>query len=176
MPTIGTFWKNVPLSPAAFRPSSQNCVAMYSAAMSPPRWPVPRPSRRSCERKRTCARICSGSIFSNAEIAAGGRCADARESWLVLRAACAMENTSRRIGGTIKASFVIQSSRKRWANSILYGKEEVRRKNAEVADTALPLHSDFLLLHSRLSTTCGLVDFPGAPFKLRLGGDRSSSE
>ena len=34
---------------------------MYSAAMSPPRWPVPRPSSKSLARNFTCARIFSGS-------------------------------------------------------------------------------------------------------------------
>src|ERR1700716_3910573 len=33
---------------------------MYSAAMSPPRCPVPRPSRRSSDRKRTWVSIFSG--------------------------------------------------------------------------------------------------------------------
>src|SRR5882724_11002052 len=49
---------------------------MYSAAMSPPRCHVPRPSNRSCERKRTCARICSGSIPFISANAAGGSCID----------------------------------------------------------------------------------------------------
>src|SRR5713226_1973576 len=47
---------------------------MYSAAMSPPRWPVPRPSRRSWERKRTWVSMLSGRMLCMAAIAAGGRC------------------------------------------------------------------------------------------------------
>src|ERR1700686_404023 len=47
---------------------------MYSAAMSPPRWPVPRPSRRSWERKRTWVSILSGRMLCMAAMAAGGRC------------------------------------------------------------------------------------------------------
>src|SRR4029077_13927311 len=51
---------------------------MYSAARSPPRWPVPRPSSRSLERKRTCARMRSGSMdFMAAAAAAGSAGADA---------------------------------------------------------------------------------------------------
>src|SRR6185312_1606381 len=45
---------------------------MYSAAMSPPRWPVPRPSSRSCERKRTCWRIFSASTDLMTACAAAG--------------------------------------------------------------------------------------------------------
>src|SRR5258708_15056961 len=37
---------------------------MYSAAMSPPRWPVPRPSSKSLARNFTCARIFSASGIS----------------------------------------------------------------------------------------------------------------
>src|SRR5712692_2944818 len=37
---------------------------MYSAAISPPRWPVPRPSRRSLARNLTWARILSASGIS----------------------------------------------------------------------------------------------------------------
>src|SRR5579872_3248981 len=44
---------------------------MYSAAISPPRAPVPRPSSRSWERKRTCQRIFSPSIAFIAANAAG---------------------------------------------------------------------------------------------------------
>src|ERR1700675_1527506 len=46
---------------------------MYSAAMSPPRWPVPRPSRRSWERKRTWVSILSGRMLCMAAMAAGER-------------------------------------------------------------------------------------------------------
>src|SRR5580704_5952333 len=66
IPTSGTFCRYEPSSPAGFNPYSANCVARYSAAISPPRWPVPRPSSRSCERKRTCQRMCSGLIVSSA--------------------------------------------------------------------------------------------------------------
>src|ERR1017187_1579831 len=45
---------------------------MYSAAMSPPRCPVPRPSSRSCARNLTWARIFSESIEAIACSAAGG--------------------------------------------------------------------------------------------------------
>src|ERR1700751_6081110 len=48
----------------------ENWVAMYSAAMSPPRCPVPRPSSRSWDRNRTWARIRSGLIVSIAANAA----------------------------------------------------------------------------------------------------------
>ncbi len=58
-------------------PSSANCVAMYSAASSPPRVPGPRPSSRSRERKRTCARIFSGSMDAAASRAAAGNPATA---------------------------------------------------------------------------------------------------
>src|SRR5437660_12554844 len=46
---------------------------MYCAAISPPRCPVPRPSSRSSDRKRTCARTCSGLMVAIAAKAAGGR-------------------------------------------------------------------------------------------------------
>src|SRR5260221_14718866 len=46
---------------------------MYFAAISPPRCPVPRPSSRSSDRKRTCARIFSGSTFFMAALAAAGK-------------------------------------------------------------------------------------------------------
>src|SRR5438067_1857013 len=45
---------------------------MYSAAISPPRWPVPRPSSRSCDRKRTCWRMRSESTDLMAAWAADG--------------------------------------------------------------------------------------------------------
>src|ERR1019366_1324739 len=53
---------------------------MYSAAMSPPRWPVPRPSRRSWERKRTWASMLSGRMLCMAAMVAGGRCEPKRDS------------------------------------------------------------------------------------------------
>src|SRR5690242_13027029 len=49
---------------------------MYSAARSPPRWPVPRPSRRSWARKRTCQRMCSGLMVSRATNAGPGSLTD----------------------------------------------------------------------------------------------------
>src|SRR5690348_13518262 len=45
---------------------------MYSAAMSPPRCPVPRPSSRSCDKYLTCHRMCSGVIVSSATNAGPG--------------------------------------------------------------------------------------------------------
>src|SRR5260370_3905402 len=47
---------------------------MYSAASSPPRWPVRRPSRRSWERKRTCCSMWSARLLCRAAMAGGGRC------------------------------------------------------------------------------------------------------
>ena len=56
IPTIGTRCMYDPLSPAGFSPYVANCVAMYSAAMSPPRCPVPRPSSRSWDKKAAYSR------------------------------------------------------------------------------------------------------------------------
>src|ERR1700730_16740015 len=53
---------------------------MYSAATSPPRWPVPRPSRRSWERKRTWVSILLGRMLCMAGMAVGGRCEWKRDS------------------------------------------------------------------------------------------------
>src|SRR6185369_8235699 len=54
-PTSDTGWKKLPPSPAPFAPIASSCEAMYFAAISPPRAPVPRPSSRSSERNLMCA-------------------------------------------------------------------------------------------------------------------------
>src|SRR6266581_4366907 len=45
---------------------------MYSAAMSPPRWPVPRPSSRSLDKNLTWVRMRCGSMAFMAAMADGG--------------------------------------------------------------------------------------------------------
>src|SRR6266516_542299 len=55
-PTSETGWKKLPSLPAPFRPIASNWEAMYLAAISPPRAPVPRPSSKSSERNLMWAR------------------------------------------------------------------------------------------------------------------------
>src|SRR5947207_7286305 len=103
-------------------------------------------------------------MFSSAEMAAGGRWAEARESWLVLRAACAMENTTRRVGGTIRASFLIQSSRKRWQTRYCTGRKKLEGRMQKQQFHQTP-HYFFILTSYfciRLSATCGLVSGPSS--------------
>src|SRR6185437_9339963 len=53
-------------------PSRANWVAIYFAARSPPRSPGYRPSSRSSDKTRTCARIFSASMEASAFFTAGG--------------------------------------------------------------------------------------------------------
>src|ERR1039458_2285803 len=62
MPTSGTFWKYVPLSPAGLALARANCVALYSVATPPPRAPTPRPPSKSSDRKRSCSRMRSAEM------------------------------------------------------------------------------------------------------------------
>src|SRR5690349_16362856 len=58
---IGTRWKYAPLSPAGSSPRRSNWVAMYLAAVTPPRVPGARPSSASSARNSRWARSTRGS-------------------------------------------------------------------------------------------------------------------
>ena len=71
MPTMGTFWNQVPSSAPGSSPKARNCAATYWTASSSPRVPGSRPSRRSCERKRVWASSAAAETREAAAFSAG---------------------------------------------------------------------------------------------------------
>src|SRR6266496_1132656 len=102
-------------------------------------------------------------------MAAGGRCADARESWLVLRAACAIENTITTTTGRNMTSFLIQ-------NSVRHG--QTRYCTGRTGhNTAAPGVNSLSLMSFRCPLGLRNLHFlqilSGAPFKVEAFSVRS---
>src|SRR5271156_994227 len=74
---------------------------MYWAAISLPRRPGPRPSRRSSARKRTWARIFSGSMEASAALTAGGMV------WASALMERARNEAAREADGRMRIKFVL---------------------------------------------------------------------
>src|SRR5713226_591436 len=66
---------------------------MYSAAMSPPRWPVPRPSSKSLARNFTCARMFSGPMVQSlSSLSPGAPCGPDRAACAIIAATPSTDN------------------------------------------------------------------------------------